>query len=62
VNIIQASNGSQFDIDSASQTYTYNGDGTLNYIEVTYRSYVYRQSYTYNASGQVTTISRWVKQ
>lgn len=43
------------------QKLTYNGDGTLNYVEVTFQGSVYRQTFGYT-SGKVTTISAWVKQ
>jgi hypothetical protein len=47
--------------DDLPQTYTYNGDGTLNYAEVTDGVKTWRQTYTYT-SGKVTAISGWVLQ
>lgn len=50
------------------QSLVYNPDGTLAYVEVTtptipgvYSGGVYRQSFTYT-SGNLTSISGWVKQ
>lgn len=54
-------NGEAIDLDSLPQTLAYNGDGTVNYIEVTSAGGVYRQTYGYTA-GKVTSISAWVKQ
>jgi hypothetical protein len=56
------------DIDTLPQTLAYNGDGTVNYIQVTvpgipgaYDAAVYRQTFTYT-SGKITGISTWVRQ
>jgi hypothetical protein len=62
MNIVTATNGKSFDLDSVAQTFTYNENGTLNYLEITYRGSVYRQTFTYNGNSQVTSISGWVKQ
>lgn len=45
-----------------ARTLVYNTDGTLNYVEITLNSNTYRQTYTYNASGQMTGVSKWIKQ
>ena len=47
--------------DQGPQTLSYNGDGTVNYIDVTTSDGTYRQTFTYT-SGKVTGISLWVKQ
>jgi hypothetical protein len=62
MNIVTASNDKTFDLESLAQSFSYNEDGTLHYIEVEYRDNTYRQTYTYNGNGQVTSISRWVRQ
>ncbi|WP_273430491.1 hypothetical protein [Chitinibacter tainanensis] len=47
--------------DELPQSINYNGDGTVNYIEVNAGGRIYRQTLTYT-SGKVTGISAWVKQ
>lgn len=54
--------------DDLPQTFVYNPDGTLNYIQVVtpsiqgvYTGGTYRQTFTYT-SGSLTNISNWVKQ
>lgn len=56
------------DIDQLPQTLSYNGDGTLAYVQVvvpaipgSYPGGTYRQSYSYT-SGNLTGISEWVLQ
>jgi hypothetical protein len=56
-----ASDGVVLELDALAQTLNYNGDGTLNYIQVTYLGNTYRQSFTYGG-GALTGISAWVKQ
>ena len=69
---VVASDNSIIFPDDLAQTLNYNGDGTLNYIEVTVPATVtpqgttvpggtYRQTYGYT-TGRVTSISRWTKQ
>ena len=66
---VVASDGALIFPDDLAQTLTYNGDSTLNYIEVTvpatpgtsYAGGTYRQTFTYTA-GKVTGISKWTKQ
>jgi hypothetical protein len=53
--------GNALDIDSLAQTFVYNGDDTLQYIEVKTSDDTYRQTYTY-VGGKVQTISAWTKQ
>lgn len=48
-------------LDGIPQTYVYNADGTLNYIQVTQGVNTWRQTYTYTG-GKITGISAWVKQ
>lgn len=55
-------------LDDLPQVLNYNGDGTLNYIEVTvpaipgsYPGGTFRRTFTYT-SGKVTGISSWTKQ
>jgi len=43
------------------QDFNYNGDGTINYIQVTIESDVYRQTFSYSNS-KVSSISKWIKQ
>lgn len=57
-----------YNIDELPQTMTYNGDGTLNYVEVTIPASLssapggtYRRTFSYTA-GKVTAVSAWVKQ
>ena len=56
-----ASDGKVIPFDSLEQSYAYNGDGTLNYVQATWEGVTYRQTYTYTA-GKLVGISRWVKQ
>lgn len=64
-----ASDGAILFPSTLDQTLTWNGDGTLNYVEVScantagtsYLGGTYRQTFTYS-SGNMVTISRWVKQ
>lgn len=58
---VSASDGAVFNPDDLNQVLSYNPDGTLNYIQVVYQGKTYRQTYTYT-SGNLTGISRWVKQ
>jgi hypothetical protein len=44
--------------DDAPQIYDYNVDDTLNYIEVTDGTKIWRQTYGYT-DGKVTSISGW---
>lgn len=48
-------------IQAMPQTFVYNPDGTLNYIDATDGVNVWRQTYTYTA-GKVSGISAWVRQ
>ena len=59
--VVTASDGVVLYLDNLVQTFTYNTDNTLEYIQVTSGGNNYRKSYTY-ASGLVATISNWVKQ
>lgn len=59
--ITTAPDGLGIDLDSAAQTYAYNGDGTLNYIQVISGGSTYRQTYTYSV-GVLSGTSAWVKQ
>lgn len=47
--------------ESGPQSFVYNGDGTLNYVEVTVLGVVHRQTFAYS-NGKVVSISAWVKQ
>jgi hypothetical protein len=61
-SIVYAPDGTALDLDQMPQDLAYNGDGTINYIQVTHVSgRIYRQTFTYT-SGKVTNISAWVKQ
>ena len=55
-------------VDDLPQVLNYNGDGTLNYVQITtvaipsaYAGGTYRKTYTYT-SGKVTAVSDWIKQ
>jgi len=56
-----ATDGSGIDLDGAPTRFFYNGDGTVNYIEVTSSGNTYRQTFTWE-SGNISVISSWVKQ
>lgn len=55
------SDGELLDLDSLAQTLDYNGDGTLNYVEVTQSAKTYRQTMGYSG-GNLVSVSAWVKQ
>lgn len=59
-NVI-ADNGDILDLESAAMAFSYNADGTVNYCEVSDFGNTYRQTFSY-ANGQVSNVSRWVKQ
>lgn len=59
-NVI-AIDGSVLDLGSAAMTFSYNVDGTISYCEVSDFGNTYRQTFGYT-NGQLTTVSRWVKQ
>lgn len=61
VEHVIASDGKVIPAESLAQTYAYNGDGTMNYIQVAWDGATYRQTFTYSA-GAVTGVSAWVKQ
>lgn len=58
-----ASDGTIVDPNGWAATFTYAGDGTLTHQDITNpaNAAVYRQSFTYGASGPLTR-SQWVKQ
>lgn len=43
------------------QTFNYNPDGTLNYVDMVVSGTTYRQTYSYSG-GKVSQISAWVAQ
>lgn len=55
------SDGIALNLDALAQSLVYNGDGTLQYIQVVSGGNTYRQTFTYT-SGSLTAISAWVKQ
>lgn len=59
-NVI-ASDGTVLLLDSSAMTFSYNADDTVNYCEVSQSGNTYRQTFTH-VNGNVTSISRWVKQ
>jgi len=59
--VTSMSDGSQVNPDDYAQVLTYNGDGTVNYIQFVAGGNTYRQTFTYE-SGKVSGISQWVKQ
>lgn len=61
MNVVQALDGTSFDLDSIPQTLVYNGVNKVDYIQVVYRANTYRQTYGYTA-GNMTSISGWIKQ
>lgn len=60
---VTGSDGTLLELDALAQTLNYNGDGTLNYIQVTHptNTFSYRQTFGYT-SGALTSITGWVKQ
>ena len=54
------STGATFDPDSLAQTLTYNGDGTVATIAATEGTNTWTQTFGYT-SGNLTSISKWVK-
>lgn len=58
---IYASDGTVLELDSLAITFNNNGDGTVNYMQVSQSGVNYRQSFTY-AAGLLTGVSNWVKQ
>lgn len=58
---VVASDGVVLPLSSLASTITYNADNTINYVQVTYNTSNYRQTYGYT-SGLITSISAWVKQ
>lgn len=56
-----ASNGELLDVDSLAKTYVYNGDATINYVQVVSGTVTYRKTYTYSG-GNMTGVSGWVAQ
>lgn len=59
-NCTKTSDGSIINVESLPKTLAYNTDGTLNYIQITDGTSIWRQTLTY-ASGKVIAISEWVK-
>lgn len=59
-NVI-ANDGNVLELDSSAMTFSYNADGTLNYCETLQSGNTYRQTFSYT-NGQVSSVSRWVKQ
>lgn len=59
--LVTASDGVLLELAALSPSMTYNGDGTLNYVEVTYDANTYRQTFSYSG-GRVSSITGWVKQ
>lgn len=55
-----AGNGLPENFDNLPQTLTYNADGTLNTVSKTYGGHTWTQTFGYT-SGNVTSISGWVK-
>lgn len=47
--------------ESGDQTFAYNADGTVNYIDAVVDGQVYRQTFTWS-NGQLVKTSKWVKQ
>ena len=58
---VVASDGVLLDLSSLAQNLNYNSDGTVNYVQVVNGADTYRQTLTW-VSGQLTAISKWVKQ
>lgn len=61
MSTVTASDGVNLELEDLDSVFDWNPDGTLNYVQVTYRGNVYRQTFTYS-SGKVVGISRWTKQ
>lgn len=60
-SVSTGTDGLALDLNSLAQTLVYNGDGTLNYIQVVSGANTYRQTFSYT-TGVVTGISAFVKQ
>ncbi len=58
---VTASDGTPLEISSLDQALGWNTDGTLGYLQVVSGGNTYRQSMTWTG-GQLTAISKWVKQ
>lgn len=43
------------------ETYSYNSDGSINYVSITDGSTTWRQTYSWS-NGALTGVSGWVKQ
>lgn len=63
VLLVQTAGGGDLpvDPDTLPQVLAYNGDNTLNYIQVTDGVTTWRQTFGYT-SGKLTSISAWVRQ
>jgi hypothetical protein len=48
--------------DDLPMVFSWNGDGTVDYITVTNGASTWKQQFTYSPPGTVTNISGWVKQ
>lgn len=48
--------------DSWGVTFTYNGDGTVNYAQTTNGSNTWRRTYTYDGAKRITAESVWTRQ
>lgn len=63
-----AADGAVIFPDALDQSFIWNGDGTLSYIEVnvppmagtTYAGGIYRQSFTWSG-GKLQSVSKWTK-
>jgi hypothetical protein len=56
-----ATDGTVLDLNSLAQTLSYNGNNTVNYIQVTLNDNTYRQTFGYT-NGNLTSVSEWIKQ
>lgn len=58
---ILSSNNIPIPVDSLGKTINRNGDGSIAYIEVTYQSVTYRQTYSYTGN-ELTSVTAWIPQ
>lgn len=55
------SDGTPLDLESWAHSYGWNGDGTMEYDQVTDGTSSWRKTYSWNA-GKMVSESAWVKQ
>lgn len=59
--MVRGSDGTALDLESWAHSYARNGDGTMQYDQVTDGTNSWRKTYSYTA-GKITSETAWVKQ